>query len=461
MKSKFEKELFKEAKKVQIPYSFDKIADAIGYDVPEAKRSFWNKPKIIALSSVLSLGVVAAVVIPTVATITTESYSESLVSLSISSASTVKARNDVSSEEENSTSFTFALDENLNLTSSNALDKNSNVIDSNLDDISDFSTYVYALMDSAIHAGYINPNATSEATNKFSLIVSANNSRTKDKVINMVGDSIIKALQSNYIYGQIIDLTSTVSDLDSKEASELGVDINKYVFIDKINTLYGEDLSLSNLASMPYEQLVSFIASYSSFNQKRELLPKPQLEEIQELQEQFSNDIDDVMRSLDMLQGEIYHLQRVLEEKGISKTDSNYGEIMTYDFHDYLREKTKGIDFNFYQKQFIGKIDKDRYNLFKEAYKNSALCPIIEQLRDKIATSKNKIDNCVVKMLEDYKQEENRKFESFINVEGIKDEYLKIYEENVKNTAFKNDRDENWVEQYNNHYRSTSTYWYK
>jgi len=472
MKSKFEKQLFKEAKSIKINSQLESIYSNIGYEMPKRKTKFWTKPKIATLTSILSVGIISAIVVP-ISLNRSPSYSESLVSLKFTSTTETTKSNKISLAQivdENGNNveeatFSFYIDKkfNIDFDQSFTLDNNSKIIAYGISsDSNNLNTYMYSLMDSAIDTGYVLANSTSG--NNIEVVISAKNNKTKNKVKELIGSALINALSNKYIYANLVDLTNNATEEEIEKAKQLGIEIDKFILIKKINDLYGGvEYSLETLSTMSYEELVSLLKSFYKCNYETNIIGDDTRLSLDEIKANFEKNMRDSFIELDNLQSDIFDLQDALLDYYYvhhKKIEHKYDFIIDYVYVDELFFQSIENDLDYHQLAMIPH-DPPKMSPYNPYY-GIGKDEIVSLLQEKVDTSINEVSD-VIKELIKYKEQEaiilkdqlNPNKENEFN-KNIEDKYNNRYDEHHDNYG---KHDGHWEEEYNDHYKGHDDYW--
>lgn len=440
MKSKFERQMKKEAKQIDCPFVLNDIQDKLGIDPISKKVKFWTKPKILTLSSVVSMAAVTAIIVPVALTTnTTDKYTLATVTLNSSlgsstTVSTLKSKQGQSSNTSTSDTSDITVSiylKNDTVVKTSASNSNAQILLSGISDTtSNVESYLNVLTNAAISIGFLDKT---NSQNYISLLVYSEDSSYESAILSKMGNGIISGLKTNYVYAYLINEASVNESDETTVASEYEIELQKYKLIAKVLELYPGAYTVEVLASYTIEQLSELLEAKAK-DLKINSINSPNYDQ---KKEEFFEAIKDYIPTLEKYQKRIDELKEIIKSKHIQVEH----EYMSYHYRRYLMEK-ENMPFSIVYSEEMRPIHSTNEEESDE----------VEELKELVEESKEYIDENIKPIIDSFKQDEDKYIKE--SEDNFKSTFDKMFEENNHD-----DRDDEWRDSYSSYYKSDSEYW--
>jgi hypothetical protein len=439
MKSKIEKQMRKEARQIECPFVLNDVQDKLGIEPTSPKVKFWTKPKILTLSSVTAMAVVAAIVIPTALnasssvkyTLATITLNSSLVDSSTTSLKSKKSQSSNTSSS-NTSDITISLYlKNDAVVKASASSSNAQILLSGITDANpNVQTYLNVLTNAAISAGFLDKL---NSDNYISLLAYSEDSSYETAVLNKMGSGIINSLKSNYVYAYLINESSVNNNDEFALAKQYNIDIPKYKLIEKVIELYPNAYTFDILSQYTLEQLSDLLEA----KMKDVKYDSIESTEFKAKREELIEAIKEHIPTLEQYQEQIDELKEYIKANNL---EIGY-EFMSFDYRRYMMENEK-IPFSIIYSEEIKSSHSSQDSMADE----------VEELIELVEETKEYINKNIKPLFKSFEESEKQAIQE--SEEEFKSNYNRMCEENSND-----DRDDEWKELYSKHYASDSEYW--
>lgn len=461
MKNKIEKQIIKESIQLQ-QNNIEEIYARLNIPYNKPPIPFYKRPFFAPLIATSACLVLVLSIFSYNLLNATPLSSEAYVSLSINNINQTEAP-----------SIDLLVDKTMKTKSAILLNDTSKIITQNINLYNiQINKATNSILNESAITGFLDKNKSCEDPNYISLLIIAEDNKSKTKLKNEIHTEIISYFKANYIYGKIVDIENQLTQDENiiKKAEELNVSLEKYDLICKVFNAFSSFSSAYTkeyLATLTINELKALLEI--CLENKEEYYGNDFLEELKLLKAQYSSLTHPILEELESLQNQIFKYQEEIRKEKTCQFDP-------IDFYHY----SKDIDAK------LGKINKEDYDVFyahnfnkpprnelmrnKKGHGEDKACPIkVTEARNNIKKLIDEQVNPKIESLISYypsylksKQDLEDKYgDEFYKTSAdkekeYKDEYDDLRKHHEENTPPHGDE---WEEEYKDYYKDNSKYY--